>query len=263
MQEAARIAMLSAMGQQVLVPRFILSNAKTSQPLALAAPLPEMTVSALTAAKNHHAVAVEAEIDNSEIIETVITQKPEGIRAKVSLLAGLDAADSSKIRVMTASTVISKVMVTKQYRHRVINFSNIIFMLDQPMLEWVEEKVTFNFLHDIYFALRGQKTQMIEQKTFDWPLGRLKLADDQAAAVEQTFLKEQACSSESEWLICWGIKVAEQFVTSEQPITVGSSHLLDGFKVLVLDELKAYWMAPKKKRLLWQDLQVIRKSFQS
>jgi hypothetical protein len=255
MQEALRQQMLQAMGQTVLLPRFVLPNAKPSALLAQAAEAEKPTVNAETAVENVTVAAVEAteNIENTES-NAANKQSAKALKALLGDAVANIAIDAAAETAKQAKTAVAP------FRHRLVIFSGMMFLLDQPSLEWQDEKTQLQFFHNIFQAVTNKRSELMLQDKFQWPPGKgLPLADSEAKAIEQAFITAQAEKYQARWLIICGEKVAEQLLDSK--LEAGEAGFISSLNCLVMHEPQHYFQQPLHKRILWQSLQVVCQSF--
>lgn len=252
MQETVRQQMLKAMGQTVLVPRFILPNAKPSIVLDHAQLVDNVDSSQLIKEPSSNNKSVDAQtFDNASSASGSETsaqpqslQKllPDSLKAKV-INDDADPASKEKLR----------------FRHGVFVLPKLICLIDQPMLELADVNKYQQFFSNIHLALFTTPVPFVHHRTFEWPLSGKLAALNNHADVEQVhseYLLSQAQQVEAKHVLVFGEQVAKRFMAEVKEV-YGSSALngADNLQVHVVEPASSYWQEPKQKRQLWQFLQ--------
>jgi hypothetical protein len=251
MQDALRQQFLQAMGQQVLVPRFRLLHAKPSVALVTG----DVAANISTVSENNPVASMPSVAVT--IADKAVPQTQAQTSASKNALSELLASSAALTDAMKDGA--QPTVKIAPYRHRIVTMNGLVFLLDQPSLEWQQEIDCMKFFADIYFALFEKQAELIEKEKFEWPLGKLRhMTDDDAKATEQSFVQQQALQSKSQWLLIFGKKAAQQLVDTE--LEIGEAAVIGELNVLLVHAAEYYWQNPAAKKLLWQYLQVIRKS---
>lgn len=253
MLESQRKVMLEDMGLRIFEPRFRLPGAKVSillpsvhavQPAA-AETLPDMAAAPVpdTSAEGQLSIAVDA----SSAVDLPVKSDLASLFGSMPSGRGPEALQEN-----AASPV--------RFRHRLVRVGELLMLLDQPTLEWVEAARCKSFFADVHFSIAGKRYEYWQDAQFDWPPVRnFPLANDRDMAHQalQAFMQEHLQPS-CRWIVLWGESLAP--ATLGQPARAGETAFLFNLPVLVLDSCQDYWQEPQKKKLLWQHLQVVKKS---
>lgn len=273
MQELQRAALLDAMGLKAFQPRFQLDNAKPS--IHLNAELePAAEISRASSAEKSALTLVEhaANILQQQHIQSVVNQLPDPVKPQQASkdahqhvgdahISPSSLLDPERQRVVTsaletkANTNVGPISETIRFRHRVIRVGELLMLIDQPLLEWAEEKKHCAFFNDIYFALYKKLPEYWQQSIFEWPPSKhfpMANDSDMAFATFTGFLQEHMQQPECHSIICWGEAVAKNVI--DEPITIGDLLTANTIPVLVVDEVQQYLRHPLLKKSLWQAL---------
>lgn len=238
MQEALRQQMLQAMGRQVLVPRFAFPNAKPSVVLS-----PEPVCKQVLQPKAEVVAASEAAPASIAVDKTVISEMFKETLQQVSNMPDEKVHEQNK-----------------PYRHCLVIFSGIIFLLDRPSIEWLEEPQHMQFLNNVFQAVTNKRTELNLQDKFEWPPGKGSLLpDSESKGIEQAFLVAQAQRYSARWLVICSEEVAGKVL--EEPVQSGEAAFVGELSTLVMHDVQHYINNPLHKRILWQSLQLVCQSF--
>lgn len=233
MQEHQRQSMLKAMGLTVLQPRFVFAAAKPSaQVFSEAAcfspePVENTATEPVTVAKESQ--------DKAKL--------PEGGLKSIQDMIALSEAEQAPVSVRSVKRS------TLRYRHRVIAGDAVVFVLDQPELEWQQAEKKLQFLQDIHQAVFLQTCSNWLQETFSWPVAGLD--DSDAANTEQAFIEGVAQQRQARCVLIFSKAVAS---------LLNCSNSLNGLPVEVCEPIEYYWKNPLAKAELWQQLQTVKRA---
>jgi hypothetical protein len=148
-----------------------------------------------------------------------------------------------------------------KYRHRLVRVGELLMLLDQPSLEWHDNEQCKTFFADIYFALTSKKFEYWSDTQFDWPpVKNFPYANDATVAQQslQAFVDEQVQQPPCKWVLVWGQSVTRSLLG--KALAAGEMEFMGNLPVLVIENYQDYWREPVKKQILWQQLQVVKKS---
>lgn len=277
MLESQRVELLSAMGVKAFHPRFQLAAAKPSiqlpKPVSSAAvvatdspvlqssqsdPVANIPVrsgslveQAQQILQSQQVAGMQAALSDAESASTQASSIP-------SSLPQIDVGVSKAAKQLSVTeNDVDTDSETKalRFRQRLIRVGEYLMLLDQPALEWQDEKAAQQFFADIYFALHKKRPEFYASDIFEWPPAKnFPNAHDVnlAKSTLSGFLQRTMSNPECQFLICWGINAATYLI--DKP-AVGQLSEYRHRPLLVADELSNYWQHPARKRLLWADLQ--------
>lgn len=230
MQEHQRQQILQAMGVAVLQPRFVFAGAKDSKVLEALAPVKKAELNTPlqeTEAKPSGAPSTEEKFDGP-------------LKSLKDIVAfGHEQKDDSK--KSTAKTP------SLRYRHRIVACGSIIFVVDQPELEWQQGDAKLRFMQDIYQALFAKPCEALKQDTFAWPITGID--DSHAKATEQAFIEGLAKQYQAKCVVLFAKTLA--------PLLM-DENTVNGLPAIAVEPIEHYWQNPLAKAELWQSLQSLR-----
>ena len=274
MIELQRQEMLQAMGLKILQPRFQLLGAKISATLdVVSSPVSSdltpvdaqieavvqadsQAVQSQTAVQEKNTQAPSLVEQAEEIIQQQQTEATAKIRA--SLLDELVVDKSVSVKE-EKTTITAAKKDTLRYRHRFIRVDELLFVINQPALEWQQAKEAKQFFSDIYYALNDRRPAYWSELQFDWPPSKqFPLAADKQVAQQtlHSFMQQQMTVNTCNSIVVWGKTVASN-IFSDIP-QLGELTFIDDSHVLLVDDYLNYWQQPESKRLLWQYLQALK-----
>lgn len=283
MQELQRAGLLDAMGLKVFQPRFQLVRAKASMALE---PSQQAEVvdssSSLEGAMTGAATVVEQanQMLQQQQIQSVTGQLTTSVKPHVEQSKNHDNVDvltrpsSAALLVEGRKRVSDSVVEAKlhngvdsavqsiRFRHRVVRVGDMLMIVDQPALQWGDEKKNCAFFNDIYFSLHKKLPEYWQQSVFEWPPSKnFPMANDRdmASATLNGFLKEHMQQPECHSIVCWGEAVSRHFI--DESVAVGEIARFGSIPVLVVDEVQQYWLEPSRKQVLWQALLTLKNAF--
>ena len=257
MQVDPRRETLEVLGLKLLQPRFDFPGAKYVEPEK---PKPQIQILATPTTVSESDTPSPAKASDAVSIGELLTSKP----SELSVIAA-DKKDLPNVPVETQAASIApedkentpQVEVIK-FRHRVITVGKLLMVIDQPTLQWQQEKQCQQFFTDIHFSLTRQLPQIFNHIQFDWPPAKqFAFANtlDIAQQTFQEFVKEQQKQSDSQWVIIWGKSIMDYLPgMSEQS---NEWCYLDETPVLIVDNVHQYWKEPAKKQVLAQQFKTI------
>lgn len=271
MLDLQRVELLATMGLKTLQPRFQLSAAKPSVALSplenILTPAPAEASEAVVAGVETSGTLVE---QAAQILQQQKMQNVTGQLAGVSQVLTVDTAVSAVANTTDAPTLLeNKVdkedekLIDKplRFRQRLLRCGEFLMLIDQPALQWQEERQAKQFFDELYYAFNRKRAEFFASEVFEWPPTRnFPNAHniDTARATFNGFLQPKMNNPECVWIICWGEAAAKNFIDAE--FEVGKIIEFQGRSVLMVNELTSYWQQPESKRLLWLDLQNLKKT---
>ncbi|CAA0115199.1 Uncharacterised protein [BD1-7 clade bacterium] len=279
MQEWQRAECLEAMGLRVFQPRFELLGAKPSTVLDEdefgATSVPEAATGRVESSLSSEGqgspkaasdilrgIAQDADapkpnsrpkLSTSSIGQSVLADA--GIVSVPSDgVGGQDASLSSIKRTLNQQSKQAQASVLR-YRLRIVAIGDLMMVLEQPTLEWLDESTALSFFADLHFALlrRMPEREQIVQAQFNWPPSRhLGVLDSPDAAREMLggFIAEHANQRQVSAFMLWGKPVSDYLFDSPMVIDQHATYL--NTPVVQLASLQDYWADPLQKRQLWQ-----------
>ena len=276
MLESQRVDILQAMGLKTLQPRFQLDAAKPSAVLTV--------VADNTALVSDHSVQASADADTASpavipVAGTLVEQAAELLRQQqmqdvTGQLATAEAATAAQPQAVSVSSVLdaapadtndATVATAKdkplKFRQRLLRCGESLMVVDQPALQWQDEKNARIFFEDIYFSLYKKRAEFYASDVFEWPPAKNFVNAQDITAARATFsgfLQSKLQYPPCEWLICWGENATRYLI--EDDYQLGKICDFQGRKLLMADDLISYWQNPQSKRLLWDYLQTLHAS---
>jgi hypothetical protein len=256
MQEGQRRSLLESMGLRILRPRFRLTAAKPSPGLIIENADVTQTPQTVMASAD---VLIRPVISEMPAVAVINTDMNSPATAMASLFFEKKSAVGSLVdKSIETSGVTVKII---RYRHRLVRVGELLMLLDQPTLEWHDHEHCKVFFADIYFALTGKKFEYWSDKQFDWPpVKNFPYANDETVAQQslQAFVDEQVQQPPCKSVLVWGQSVARSLLG--KTLAAGEMEFMGNLPVLVVENYQDYWREPVKKQILWQQLQVVKKS---
>lgn len=145
-------------------------------------------------------------------------------------------------------------------RYRLVRMDHCLMLIEQAEAQWAIEQQALSFLNDIYFALFAKLPNQWQQAIFEWPPSQhypLAGNGEQARQTLYGFVQHMLQNQADAVLIAWGNTV--KMLSDKEAVSGELLHLEQG-RLLVLDALPSYWQTADRKCLLWQKLQILRKT---
>ncbi|NRB41212.1 MAG: hypothetical protein HRU20_22525 [Pseudomonadales bacterium] len=271
MLESQRVELLNTMGLKTFQPRFQLSAAKPSAALVLVkdegAEDNAIEVAPTAAAQSSAQVSAQGGVQNSgTLVEkaAAMLQQQQMQDVTTQIAAGTKNSTASATDKKTTTTVTVNADKPLRFRQRLFRCGEFLMILPQPALQWQDERKAKAFFDDIYFALNKQRPEFYATDVFEWPPAKsFPLAHDISAAraTFAGFLQPKINNPACTLIICWGEAAAKNFL--DEKFERGKITHFQSRPVLFADELQAYFLQPRCKKLLWQDLQQLKASLAS
>ena len=277
MLESQRIDLLTSMGVKSFLPRFELGAAKPSKvlsPLTEAKPLESAhsPIAQNTAVQSAGTLVEQAaRILQQQQMQSVAGQlSDEKTKAATPQSEGMpklaEIGSSSPSTETIAATAENPAVVEKplRFRQRLLRCAEFLMLIDQPALQWQEERQAKQFFDELYYAFYRKRSEFFATEVFEWPPAKNfpKAHDINAArATFNGYLQAKIKSPECLFIICWGEAAANNFIDVE--FEAGKLIEYQGRKVLFAHELSRYWKQPNNKKSLWLDLQKLKHSVNS
>lgn len=165
-------------------------------------------------------------------------------------------ADMGQLKSSAANK--KQVDQTLRFRYRLVRMDNCLAVLEQKEQHWPIEKQVLSFLRDVYFALYGKLPNQWQQALFEWPPSQHYPLAGQLEQAQQTlhsFVKQMLQGQSQVDVLAWGNTAA---MLQSEKLAAGDVKQLSIGRLLALDTVTSYWQLADSKRLLWQQLQVLR-----
>lgn len=286
MHDASRREILHAMGLKTLQPRFVLANAKPS-PVIVAVEeqagstkdpsgidgLQTSQLDQVQAVAGHLAGHLDSPVQPLSEPQSQAQQTPvaiDSLTAELEKNLGASVANNKSLNVDDELSALNDIKQQLdeaakplRFRLRLVRVGELLMVLNQPALEWQEEKNAQKFFSDIYYAIKREQSANVWQSVqFDWPPSKnLPFAEDMDMARQTccSFIQEQMREIHqvsAKHIIVWGKPLTDYILTEK--IDVGEIAFMEDIPVLCVDELEHYWTEPENKRLLQQYLQSVK-----
>lgn len=246
MLEVERQSLMATIGLRALQPRFILSGAKPSNMIveeALADKLAITTPTADVIPESKISTAISSFVSPSALF------KDDNKSVRLSPVADIEPQ-----HIITSTAAI-------RCRYRLVRVGELLLFFDQTSPEWQDMARAKVFFADLYFSLCHKKYEYWADMQFDWPpLKNFPNANDKAVIQQALtmFVDAQLTQPPCKWLLLFGESSAKYLL--DKPLNVGETDFFNELPVLMLEQYQQYWSSPYKKALLWQYMQVIKKS---
>lgn len=250
MLEAERQSLMRTMGVQILQPRFILSGAKPSNVF----PQEVLLVNDTDTAALIPLPVVDEQPLSPVIAESAFVHPSALFKEENKTVVSLPIQNASSNKEPHSQTVI-------RCRYRLVRVGELLLLFDQATPEWQDAAMAKLFFADIYFALFNKKYEYWIDMQFDWPpLKNFPNANDKAVIQQSLtmFVEAQITQPPCKWVLLFGESSTKYLL--DTPLPIGDTHFFAELPVLMLDSYQQYWLSPHKKVLLWQYLQVVKKS---
>lgn len=262
MQETVRQQMLAAMGQTVLLPRFIFANAKASSILEIESnDLNEsLALDASSSSENTEVVNAAPQISEPTVNAPEQVKSVDAAKETLQKFLPENSELANRINANLDSDKASDALEDLRFRHGVFVLPKLICLVDQPTLELADAAKYQQFFGNIHTALFAEPSAYINHRTFEWPLSGKLAALQNNADVHQVhgeYLLSQAKQVDAKHVLVFGEHVAKRFVADVSQV-YSSYPLGDAEKAMnvhVVESAPSYWQTPASKRQLWLFLQ--------